>query len=305
MMKISRKYEKAGAIDYMVKSAEAFNDIAFRAEKAIQEWKINTEKRMIQNNRDTLAELLERKSKELHNILYVVSHDLGSPLLSIRAFTHELKRACGQIEKCAMNSVDEQTRTKIENLVRKDVAECLEYIRLSTDEIGRMLEELKQLSRAGRVQLDIKPLDMMRIVSEQVEDTKVKFEKAGVKVEVGQLPDGMGDEGQMRRVFNSLLGNAAKHIDTKRPGIIRIRGQQEADMAVYTVEDNGGGMKPEEKERIFEVFYRSNGGDRNGGEQEQLGLAIVQEVLERQGGRIWVESELGKGAEFHIALPAA
>ncbi|MDD5457909.1 MAG: ATP-binding protein [Phycisphaerae bacterium] len=257
---------------------------------------------VLKKEQNKLAQRLERKNKELQNVLYVLSHDLGSPLLSIRAFTHELKRACSQIIKCVEDGASESVRTKVENLVRRDIQESLGYINDSTDEIGGMLEELKLLSRAGRANLDIKPLDMARIVKEQAENMKMEIEDAGIKIEVGQMPDCMGDEGQIRRVWDSLLANAARRVKNGQGGIIRIWGQQKDDIVVYTVQDNGPGLKPEEKEKIFEIFYHSDS-DRNG--SGRLGLAVVQQILERQDGWISVEAEEGQGASFNMALPAA
>jgi len=113
------------------------------------------------------------------------------------------------------------------------------------------------------------------------------------------LPSCSGDEAQIGQVFSNLLDNALKYLDPDRKGVIRISGTRQL---VYCVEDNGIGVKMSHQNKIFEIFHRLNPGDGTAG--EGLGLAIVHRILDRHGGRIWVESKPGKGSKFFVSLSA-
>ena len=104
-------------------------------------------------------------------------------------------------------------------------------------------------------------------------------------------------------MFGNLLDNALKYLDPHRVGGIRVSGRCEDGMSLYCVEDNGIGIAAEQQERVFEIFHRVDPDDAAGG--EGIGLSIVRKLVERQKGRIWLESEPGRGSRFFVALPGA
>jgi signal transduction histidine kinase len=117
-----------------------------------------------------------------------------------------------------------------------------------------------------------------------------------------ELPGCVGDRDQIDQAFSNLLNNAVKYLHPKRKGLIKIWGRQEGSMSVYCVEDNGVGIPPEHQDRVFEIFHRVD--PAGGVAGDGLGLSIVSRILDRHQGRIWLESEPGKGSKFFVALPA-
>jgi len=163
-----------------------------------------------------------------------------------------------------------------------------------------MLAGLLKVSRLGRVSLTIEKINMKDLMAEVVDGFEFQTREAGVKLEVGRLPQCQGDRAQLNQVFSNLIDNALKFLDPKRPGIIRISGRKEDRQVVYTVGDNGVGIAPENQKTVFQIFRRFAPMDTPG---EGLGLNIVRRILERHGGKIWLESEQGKGSRFHVSLP--
>ncbi|MDP2991354.1 MAG: ATP-binding protein, partial [Kiritimatiellota bacterium] len=122
-------------------------------------------------------------------------------------------------------------------------------------------------------------------------------------------PDCRADAALVNQVFSNLLDNAIKYRDLTRPLRVRVWGRhpgwgrQEDARMVYCVEDNGLGVAPEHQQKIWDLFYRPNPQENNAG--EGIGLPAVQRIVERHGGKVWMESEIGKGSRFFLALPAA
>ena len=181
-----------------------------------------------------------------------------------------------------------------------DIAESLKYITLSVTRMDSLLTGLLKLSRLGRDKLKIEQLDMHRLLSDVLSIFEFRLKEGSVNMEISDLPACMGDELQLNQAFSNLIENALKYLGNGKPGRISISGYKENGQSVYCVQDNGIGIEPEYREKIFEIFHQLEPHNSSG---EGLGLTIVQRILQRHHGKIWLESESGAGSKFYISLP--
>lgn len=250
-----------------------------------------------------IAADLAQKNKELEAIVYTVSHDLRSPLVNVQGFSRQLTRACEQIREAVAAAPDGKVAGEaLRKPLDVTIPQALKFISAGVTKMEALLAGLLHYSRLGRVALNLRPLDMNAMLSEITAAMKFQLDEAKAQVRVGVLPRCAGDSAQTNQVFANLLDNALKYRSLDRPLRIDINGRVEQGMAVYEVADNGIGIAREHQAKIFEIFHRLNPADSPG---EGLGLAIAQRVLERQGGRIWVESAPNSGSIFRVSLPAA
>jgi PAS domain S-box-containing protein len=244
---------------------------------------------------------LERSNRELQDFAYVVSHDLRAPLVNIQGFSKELAMSCERLRSVLSDvPLSDTHQQQIAQLLGEEVPESLDFIDTSSKKMDGLLSGVLTLSRVGRVPLVVRQLDMNSMLGEIVAAMQFAIGQAGAVVELDDLPPAQGDQVQITQVFSNLLGNALKYIDPNRPGRIRVSGGREASDVVYSVEDNGIGIAKEHQQSIFQIFHRLNPQQGTG---DGLGLTIVRRVLDRHGGRIWVQSTPNKGSTFFVALP--
>ena len=246
---------------------------------------------------------LAEKNKELETIVYTVSHDLRSPLVNVQGFGKQLARACESIRTATLNAKEGLVpAAELTAPVEVAIPQALRFINAGVAKMELLLAGLLRYSRLGRIALTIVPLDMNQMLGEILAAMKFQLDEAKAEVGVGDLPSCLGDPTQTNQVFANLLDNAFKYRDPARPLRISVRGRIENGQAVYAVADNGIGIAAEHQGKVFDIFHRLNPDTTPG---EGLGLTIAQRVLERQKGRIWVESSEGTGSTFLVALPAA
>ncbi len=248
-----------------------------------------------------VAELAE-KNKELEAIVYTVSHDLRSPLVNVQGFGKQLNRACDNIRATIAAAPDGPALAeKLKQPLDATIPQALKFINAGVSKMETLLSGLLRYSRLGRVALNIRPTNMNGMLAEILAAMKFQLDDARAEVHVEPLPTCLGDNVQTSQVFGNLLDNALKYRAPNRPLRVTIRGTVREGQAIYEVADNGIGIAPEHQGKVFDIFHRLNPDASIG---EGLGLTIAQRVLERQKGRIWVESRGSEGSTFFVSLPA-
>lgn len=224
---------------------------------------------------------LEAANKELESFSYSVSHDLRAPLRAVDGYAQMLAEDYGE-------RMDDEGRR------------LLGVVRASAGQMGRLIDDLLKFSQVGRRALARAPVDMRALAGEVVAELSPAWPKT--RVELGALPALAGDRALLRHVWSNLIGNALKYSAQKEGARVQISGRVEGAENIYTVRDNGAGFDMRYYEKLFNVFQRLHREDEFEG--TGVGLAIVQRVVVRHGGRAWGEGVPGEGASFHFALPA-
>jgi signal transduction histidine kinase len=262
-----------------------------------------TDRKQAEKQRERLVKTLEYKNGELQDIVYTASHDLRSPLVNIEGFSGELETECGHLmELLAEQSEGRDNTQQIEPIVKEDIPECLRFIKSGAKKMSSLLDGLLQISRIGTVKIKRESLDIDRAVREVLDAMEHQKKVSKITVTVDPLPKCIGDTHMVDHVLTNLISNAIKYRDPAKEGIIRITGKVDGGMSIYCVEDNGIGIASGHQKKVFEIFHRLNPEGSVTG--EGLGLTIVTRIMDRLGGKIWLESEAGKGSKFFIALPA-
>ena len=222
---------------------------------------------------------LEAVNRELESFSYSVSHDLRAPLRAIDGFARMLEEDYGA-------RLDEEGRR------------LLGVVRSSSRRMGQLIDDLLDFSRLGRQAMAPRVVDMAALVREVA---AMLTHGGNTSVEVAALPAAQADAALLRQVWANLIGNAIKYSGKRGEPCVAVGGSAEAGENVYWVRDNGVGFDMRYADKLFGVFQRLHGADEFPG--TGVGLAIVQRVVARHGGRVWAESRPGEGACFYFSLP--
>lgn len=254
-----------------------------------------------------LAASLQHKTQENELFVYSVSHDLRSPLVNLQGFSKELDLACADLRRILdQPEVPSAVRTRAHAILDDNAAEATRFIQTAVSRLSRIIDALLRLSRAGRVEYRPQSVDLGVVVGRVVEALRGTVAERRAEVVVKPLPPCWGDPTAIEQVFANLIGNALNYLDPARPGKVEIGVVEAApgdkmNMRTYFIRDNGLGIPTDYVHRLFTGFQRLHGDVAPG---EGMGLALVRRVVERHGGRIWVEPNPGAGSTFYLALPA-
>jgi PAS domain S-box-containing protein len=241
---------------------------------------VTERKRAEDTLKQTTAEM-QRSNTDLEQFAYVISHDLQEPLRMVASYTQLLaKRYHGRLD-----------------------ADADEFIGYAVDGAKRMQTLLHDLLEYSRVGTRGRPFGLVScsdVVEQAMVNLKVAIEESRASVICDPLPTVMADDGQLVRLFQNLIGNAVK-FRREEPPTVHISAKARYGVAVISVTDNGIGIDPQHYDNIFEIFRRLHTKEEYPG--TGMGLAICKKIAERHGGRISVQSILGKGSTFHVTIP--
>lgn len=226
-----------------------------------------------------LNEKLKQAYEELDTFSFTISHDLKNPISTIKSFAQILLR-------------DED--------MKPQSVKILERINKGADKMNNMINEVLDYSRIGRSELVLSDIDPAPMIHDIVRDLLLIYGVDESSITIGNIPRIQGDEVMLSQVFSNIISNAVKYSMRSEPPRVNIAGTENENEVIYTITDNGLGIDIKQLPRIFELFHRTdNVGDIEG---TGVGLAIVKRIVEKHRGKIWVDSEPGKGSTFYVAF---
>ncbi len=271
---------KAGAHDYLMKDNLA--RLAPVVERELGEARMRRERRRGQEELRRSVEELARSNAELEQFAYVVSHDLQEPLRMVASYVQLL---------------EERYKDQLDGNAREFIAYAVD----GATRMKRMITDLLTYSRAGKNGKETVEVACEAALGQACADLRASITEAAAEISHSPLPTVLGDADQLTHLFQNLIGNAIK-FRSQAPPRVHVSAELNGQEWVFSVCDNGIGVDPQFADRIFLVFQRLHAREDYPG--TGIGLAIARKIVERQGGRIWVESEPGKGATFHFTVPA-
>jgi two-component system, chemotaxis family, sensor kinase Cph1 len=225
---------------------------------------------------------LEASNDRLEQFASIASHDLQEPLRMVSSYLRLIEQRRG-------DDLDEET------------GEFLEYAVDGAERMRAMIDGLLAYSRVETRGDSLEPVDLEAVLADVLRDLELRIDETDAEVTVDALPHVEGDPNQLRQLFQNLVSNALAYSGDEPP-IVHISAESDAGEWVVSVSDAGVGIAPEDRDRIFELFERLHGDETCDG--SGIGLAVCQRIVERHGGEIRVDSELGEGSTFSFVLPA-
>ena len=269
-----------GTVRWMASRGRAFSDDAGNPIHMLGVVMDITERKLMQDALERRTDELARSNEELQQFAYVASHDLQEPLRMVSSYVQLLAR-------------------RYKGKLDEDADDFIAYAVDGAQRMQGLIRDLLAYSRVGTRGNPFEPTDCEEVLSQTLERLRLAVEESGAGVTHDPLPTVVGDGGQLGQLFQNLIANALKFRGEATPEV-HISAEKVEDEWVFSVADNGIGIDPEFADRIFVIFQRLHGKEEYPG--TGIGLSVCKRIVERHGGRIWVESEPGKGATFRFTI---
>lgn len=270
-------WANAGAV--AAEHVDIAREVADSLAIAIQQARLHEQ---VQHHAAELEQRVAERTAELEAFSYSVSHDLRTPLLTIDGFSKML--------------LEEHSR-KLDTEAKR----LLSVICTNVQNMGLLIDDLLAFSRLGRQEMRPAEINMGELAGAVFEDLKSLASDRQVKFKLKELPPAFGDQTMMRQVFVNLLSNALKFARSREVAVIEVGAAVEGDENVYHVKDNGVGFDMKYASKLFGVFQRLHTDEEFAG--TGVGLAFVQRIIQRHGGRVWAEAQVDQGATIYFTLP--
>lgn len=241
-----------------------------------------TERRRLEKEAADRAEDLARSNQELEQFAYVASHDLQEPLRIVAGYAQLLTK-------------------RYRGTLGQDADEFIEYMVDGVRRMQELIDALLQYSRVGRKGREMAAVDLDVAFDDAMANLRAAIEESQARVTRDDLPDVVADRLQLAQLFQNLIGNALK-FKGEEPPAVHVGAERHNGEWILEVRDNGIGIEPQYVDRIFDIFERLHSRERYDG--TGIGLSICKKIVERHGGRIWVESDAGHGSAFRFTIPA-
>ena len=242
-----------------------------------------TERKRAEEELIELTDELKRSNADLQQFAYAASHDLQEPLRVIEGFVKLLEK---------------RYRDKLDTKAQEFIGYTVDGVK----RMQRLIKDLLEFSKVGAKDKEFKSTDCSSVINQSIANLQAAIEENNAIVTYDNLPTVMADASQLSRLFQNLIGNAIKFHGRERPQI-HISAERKGSEWVFSLKDNSIGIDPKNVERIFVIFQRLHSREEYPG--TGIGLSICKRIAERHGGRIWVESELGRGSTFYFTIPIA
>jgi PAS domain S-box-containing protein len=269
-----------GGVTPVLYNASVFRDESGKVAGVFAAARDITERKRAEEALNRQAEELARSNAELEKFAYVASHDLQEPLRMISGFSQLLARRYGQ-------------------KLGPEADEFIGYVVDGTNRMQRLINDLLAYSRLGTRGGKFEPTDVSLVLERTMQNLRAAIEESGALVSHDPMPTVTADGIQLAQLLQNLIGNAVKFRGEPRPRV-HVSARLEGGEWIFSVKDNGIGIDPKYFGRIFTIFQRLHGNTEYPG--TGIGLAICRKIAERHGGRIWVESETGKGSTFFFSI---
>lgn len=240
----------------------------------------STALRDIESGREALIHELSHKNEDLERFVYVVSHDLRSPLTSLRGYLDEIR-----------DSLEQGNQKQLEN--------DLQNLDKIATNMGQMIDDLLSLSRIGKQKCERESVDLNELIGQVLDNVDIQLKEKGFQVKVQpHLPTLVVYRRALEETFSNLISNAIKFTEDKNDPFIKIGYEERENEYCFCVKDNGVGISPKNQGELFELFFRYGKKQGSG-----IGLSIVKQYVGLHNGHVWVKSKEGKGSAFWFSIP--
>jgi len=246
---------------------------------------------------------LEAANREVRDFAYIIAHDLRSPLVNMVGFMDEVRYALQQLTpvlQSELPSMDANRREQARTAFFEDLPEAIDYVDTSINKMEYLIEQILRLSRLGQRELHRHYIEVTPLVNEIIETMTYELDQQEAWTTVHELPNVAADPVAFLQIMSNLIDNSIKYLDPNRAGMIEIRGEKTPDETIFHVTDNGRGIADADKPKVFQLFRRV--GDSKGIRGKGMGLAYVQTLVQRHGGRVWFDSTYGEGTTFSFSI---